>query len=1329
MELLRLVVIGLMVCTVLVAGVALGRRDEAPGDRERFGTLFQQGNYKDAYEGYRRLAIEPKTVPDRVGADLAQAIKCLVKLGRTDEIDDFREAVVAVHKDNWRLLQAAAKSYLNDPHQNGFIVAGKFHRGGHHRVGGQYVGSYGRDRSRALQLLVQGLDRARSDADRPAAGRYLLTLARALLTNRAESDSWRLQSLTPLDVLPDYDENPWAPLGGQEPVRAPVEPDGTPVYYRVPESFEKARNDGQRWRWALAQAVEIDPGLLNTARSEQADFWLNQFGTETLLEPGFSLGGSNGPPVNSGIYALDTLEDDETLARLATGIKRFTLPDEFNPIKIDQAIAENPETGKGEDALNALASIFENRRQLDRAADYLKGSQNRYGDDGWKVKQLDQILGNWGEFDTSSTQPAGRGATVVFQFRNGRRVHFEAHEILVGKLLKDVKDYIASGPGQLDWPRIDIVTIGYRLVALNQQQYVGRSVASWDLDLEPLPGHLDKRITVTTPLQKAGAYLLAARMEGGNTGRIVVWLDDTVIVKKPVVDKAYYFVADARTGQPVPQADLDLFGWRQVSVDGRNEFRIETKTLSVKTDDEGQLQVPASELTVPRRAYQWLVTATTPGGRFAHLGFTNIWAVSRHDPSLDQVKVYTITDRPVYRPGAPVRFKFWVARARYDQQADSDFARKPFTIEIHSPKGDKVFTKEFTADAFGGFDGTFELPSDATLGVYQVVIPNRGGGTFRVEEYKKPEFEVTVEAPKTPVMLGEKVAATIKASYYFGGPVAEAKVKYKVLRTKADERWYPVGRWDWLFGPGYWWFAVDSSWYPGWSNWGMFRPIVWWWGRPQAQPEVVAEAELPIRSDGTLPIEIDTAFARAAHPDHDHRYEITAEITDQSRRTIVGTGTVLVARKPFSVYTWVDRGHYRSGDTIDADVRALTLDRKPVAGKGTLKLLKIAYDAERKPVETAVESWDLTLDADGRAHQTIKAAVPGQYRLSATIDDGHGHTIEGGYLLTITGQGFDGASFRFNDLEIIPDRKEYRPGETIRLLINTNQVNSTVLLFLRPTNGVYLPPKVIHLKGKSTVEEVGIVARDMPNIFIEALTVADGKVHDEVREIVVPPESRVVDVAVEPSQKTYKPGQKAKAKIRLTGSDGKPFVGSTVLTVYDKAVEYISGGSNVPDIKKAFWEWKRWHYPQTESSLDRGFSNLTKPDETSMERLGIFGGPRDEQTAFMIPDGAGMGGGRRFRGIIGGMGGMGGAMGGAMVQPLRRWWAGRWPRRRHRPRVSPDSRMKEGSFPRTSSILRKDSPPFNPRSAPTSPTPPTGMPRSSPRPMARPRSSSRSPRA
>ncbi len=1242
MVVLRLVVSGLVVCCLLAVCVVLGQRAQVPGNREQFDKQFTAGNYKVAYEGYRGLALDAQTDPRHAGSDLGRAIECLVKLGRVGEVDEFREAVVTVHKASWRLLQAAAESYLNEPNKYGSIVAGQFLRGDH-RGAGRFVGAEERDRARALQLLKEGLEPARLDPDRPAVGRYFLTLAHAFMGNREQRDSWRLQTLTALDVLPDYDENPFSFGGGRESA-APVEPDGSPVYYRVPESFEKAKNDGERWRWSLAQADAADPGLLNTTRKELAEFLLDQFGTQTIAEVAPGGWSAAGRPEAAGPYALDTLKDEETIARLATGVKRFKLPDDLNPIKIFQSIAGEPKTGQGEEALASLATIFENRRQLDRAAVYLKQSRESYGDKdgGSKQKRLDQILGAWGEFITMKTHPAGRGATVDYRFRNGRRVHFEAHEIDVARLLSDVKEYINSQPGQVDWQRVGLDDIGSRLVELNQQQYLKRVAAQWDLDLEPTPGHIDKRTSVTTPLQKAGAYLLTARIDAGNTSRIVVWIDDTVVVRKHLANATYYFVADARTGQPVPRADVELFGWRMLPGARQNQFRLESKKSVLKTDDGGQLIVPIAGPPDQHGTFQWLVTATTPEGRLAHLGFSNIWAVGAQDRAYDQTKVYTITDRPVYRPGALVRFKFWVARAHYDQPDVAAFAGKTFSVEIRSPKGDKLLAKGFTADGFGGFDGSFELPSDAMLGAYQVFIPQRGGGWFRVEEYKKPEFEVKVEAPARPVMLGEKVPATIKANYYFGGPVAEAKVKYKITRTTADERWYPAGRWDWLFGPGYWWFAADSAWYPGWSQWGMHRPVTFWRRRPEGPPEVVAEAEVPIRPDGTLKVEIDTDLAKAAHPDQDARYVITAEITDQSRRTIVGTGTVLVARKPFAVYTWVDRGHYRAGDTIEAGIRAQTLDRKPVAGKGTLKLLKVSYDAEGRPVETPVESWDVALDADGQARQVIKAAAAGQYRLSSAIDDGHGHVVEGGYLLTITGQGWNGAAFRYSDLEIIPEQKEYRPGETLRLLINTNQANATVLLFVRPTNGVYLPPKLVHLQGKSAIDEVGVVPRDMPNMFIEALTVADGKVHDEAREIAIPPVSRVVDMAIQPSQTTYKPGQKATVKLRAINPDGKPFAGSIVVAVYDKSVEYISGGSNVPEIKEFFWKWKRHHRPQTESSLDVWFQNHLKQDERGMEDIGIFG-----ELAVADADN----GGEKDRamddvsrgGMMGGMGGMGGA--------------------------------------------------------------------------------------
>ena len=135
-----------------------------------------------------------------------------------------------------------------------------------------------------------------------------------------------------------------------------------------------------------------------------------------------------------------------------------------------------------------------------------------------------------------------------------------------------------------------------------------------------------------------------------------------------------------------------------------------------------------------------------------------------------------------------------------------------------------------------------------------------------------------------------------------------------------------------------------------------------------------------------MKVEIDTGVAKAIHPDEDQSYKITAEVVDASRRTIVGSGTVLVARKPFSVCAWLDRGYYNVGDTIHAHFSARTLDGKPVEGKGEVTLLKISYK-DGKPVETPVQTWPLSTNAEGTSQQQMTASQAGQYRISYKLTD------------------------------------------------------------------------------------------------------------------------------------------------------------------------------------------------------------------------------------------------------------------------------------------------------------------------------------------------------
>jgi uncharacterized protein YfaS (alpha-2-macroglobulin family) len=1199
----------------LLALSALALAQSSPPDHASAQKLMQDGNYAEALEQFRGLTLDeasPAPSADLI-SDYRGALVCYQQLNRIDEFDDYREAVVKAHPKDWRLIGDVARSYLEVVH-HGYLIGGEFQRGDH-RGGGEAVHVTARDRVRALQLYKQAFDlilqdeRSTNDADA-----FLTNYAAAVMQVRDFNQSWRLQLLTDLASLPDHEPG-WYAYGG-ETRGAPVDAEGNPIYYGVPDSWEAAQNDGERWRWLLAERTAWNADARVRELNDRATFLTQQFGVRTMADYGWWFARqTDSADVAKSTFDLHTLTENETIARLATGIKRFTLPDDQNPVALYKQIASEAASGSGDwsAAIGSLASEFEDRRQYNRAAEFWKQLVDAGNNPSGAEERLNQIIKPWGRFEAALTQRAGRGARVDYRFRNGKRVEFTAHPVKIRELLTDVKSYLKSSPEQLNWQQLNIENLGYKLVVEGQQKYLGEETARWSLDLDPAPDHFDRRVTVTTPLQQAGAYLVTAKMDGGNEQRIVVWLADTAIVKKPLPHKALYYVADAVTGKPLSKMNVEFFGYWQQHIAG-SRFRVHTKNFAEFTNNDGLVEL--SDATDNNR-HQWLAIATSgeadaSDGRLAYLGFSGVWSGDYYDSQYEQVKVYAITDRPVYRPGQDVHFKFWVANAKFDQPDASPFAAQSFLVEIHDPKSERVYSQSLVADAYGGLSGTFELPDGATLGQYQYTVVNHGGGGFRVEEYKKPEYEVTVDAPTEPVELGGKITATIQANYYFGAPVTEARVKYKVLRTSYANDWYPPGPWDWLYGKGYWWFAEDYDWYPGWGRWGCTRPSPWWFWRAPTPPEVVAEAEAEIGPDGTLKVEIDTAPAKEFHPDQDHSYQIQAEVVDNSRRTIVANGTVLVAREPFRVYVWADRGYYGAGDTIKLDMAARTIDGKPVSGAGVLRLLKITYE-DGKPVETEAFRRTLATSDEGFATIQIKAPEAGQYRVAydVTAKDGAGdkpgQKIEGGQLLVIRGDGFDGTGYRFNSVELTPDKREYAPGDKVRLQVSANRLGAAVLLFVRPSNGVYLPPQVVRLTGKSTVVEIDVEQRDMPNFFVEAVTVHGGKLHTAVREIFVPPVKRVVNVEVEPSAREYLPGEQAKVAFKLTDMEGQPVVGSTVVAIYDKALDYIAGDASSADIREFFWKWRREHYSQTETSLARGEQPVAKPNEIQMQNLGVFG--------------------------------------------------------------------------------------------------------------------------
>lgn len=1174
--------------------------------------LYKDGNWKEALA---QAEINFSTASDaKSDDDLSIAIQCMNKLGKYEDFEKFMGVAQKKHANNPKVLYQAAISLSSIPNY-GVWLDNEYLRGvsAHRNKGtkGEYASSNERDRVRMLQLLevAYGLTAA-SDKDRKV--NILQQWAATIQRNKNHQHSWKLQLLTDTKSLPEIELGYYRQATTQG---APVSDEGAPVFYEVPASYVEAGNDGERWRWLLAEHVKISPESENHINHQLASFLIQQFGVRSLQSFDWyqRIAHNDEKDKQVGIMQVHTLKDTETIARLVNGIERFDLPDSQNFIKIYQ---ENWDRGDIK-AADKLVEIYRDRRQYDRAAELLKIIISTKDDDAndTRQKKLDQIIKDWGKFENPGGAFTPQGEKrIALVYRNAKQVSLTLHEVSIQAIHDDMWEYLEGNPRTVDWNRTNLGNLLYNSVNGKNGKYIGKQIAEQTYALKPRAKHWDTRAELTLPsINKAGAYLLTGEMPDGKKFYTMVWVDDMMLVSRQVTGGTLYIAVDALTGRPIPGVELTIRGYRTEKMKKKTllrKYKITTKSFTEVTDDTGQVVI--KNVAGAERNFNWIVEARK-GDMRAWMGMQRIWSNHKDsDSSYQQRKAFCITSQPVYTPGTDAQGKFWVRDANYNLEKKSNYAGRKFCIQVIDPRGQKFQKAQFiTADEYGGIPFSAALSDEATLGVYQILLrfDNEngnyvGGGNFRVEKYKKPEYEVIVDAPSKPVQLGEIFEATVRANYYHGAPVTNATVKVKVLRHTHNSRWFPASRWDWLYGSGYGWMDVERSCYPGWGEWGCHGPLPFWYGRNYEQPELVTDEVMKLGADGSVKVQINSSLAKLIHGDDDHRYEIKVEVIDASRRAIFGSGSVLATRKPFQVTTWLNRGYAIAGERIQATTAAVTLDGRSVRGRLATTLYKISSDKSGALKETKVQKWERKAYAGEQAKLDFKVDKAGQYRLVSTVTDEKGRQIEGAVLFTARGIAGEEGEVRYNDLELITDKRTYAPGDTVKLLINTKRKNSTVLVMIRGMGD----RKLITLKGNSTVIEIPVALTDMPNFFIEAMTISDARVHTQVREIIVPPTKRVLNVAIIPSSEKYKPQEKGTIKIQVTDENGDPVSGNCVLAIYDKALEYISGGSNVAEIKSFFWKWRR-HYQRgywTQSIVIAGGS-MVKKGQLGMENLGRFG--------------------------------------------------------------------------------------------------------------------------
>ncbi|MBZ0138093.1 MAG: hypothetical protein K8I27_17185 [Planctomycetes bacterium] len=733
-------------------------------------------------------------------------------------------------------------------------------------------------------------------------------------------------------------------------------------------------------------------------------------------------------------------------------------------------------------------------------------------------------------------------------------------------------------------------------------KYIGEEVFTQTYTTGDDGNHNYTRLTFELPQTlPAGSYLL--EVDTGEAGimhrSLAVVTDAQVVIQTYNPDENLVLMLDSESGAPLADTSFIYKRWFTSWDGNKTVWHIDVSRY--KSDAQGRVRVP----TVGNGNWNGYLLYAENNGRYAWVQDGFPWWQRRgwNDYSTYDTRMYPMTDRPVYRPGDEVHGKV-ILRQR-DGGEWKNVNGGSFRIELYNTRGEEKLAKNIRATEFGALEFDLPLAKDAALGAwyYYVRAGNGnwiGSGTFQVEEYKKPEFEVMVTPPDKPVKLGQALTATIKGEYYFGGPAAGADVTYKVYRDFYFHSVYFPRRFDWLY------------------NWQ--TPL--YYGTPDQQfyrnssSELILDNKGKLNEQGELIIEWSTQKALEEWGKFDHNYRVEAEVTDSSRRTITGSGSVKALRRAFFAFVDNKLGFYRPGDKLDVEVRTVTADDKPVQTAGKLEIYKVTFvkgvDEEGMTkideLKTLLGTHELNTDERGLAWWNEPFSEAGTFELVYRTKDEWDSEIVGQTRVIVKADQWIPGSFRFGTISLIPQQKVYTQGETARVLLASDFNDAWMLISVMGGNEVITQSFVDMQKTGGQLElELTVGREHLPNFHINVLTVRRGELHTQTCELFVPPVDQFLDVQITSDKEWYLPGEKGTVSVIAKDKDGNPVQAEFALSIYDRSITYIMP-DRTPNIIKHFYGDRRSYRLNFVNSYNTGVSPA-QWDRQKYETLRWFGAP------------------------------------------------------------------------------------------------------------------------
>jgi hypothetical protein len=717
---------------------------------------------------------------------------------------------------------------------------------------------------------------------------------------------------------------------------------------------------------------------------------------------------------------------------------------------------------------------------------------------------------------------------------------FLVRQFFRGQFSMESRDYFRAKQASLA-KRSRIVGVAQfaQIPLLNDHQLVAR----WRQEMPPT--YISDSQDLPIDKLPDGLYLVEAT-DGHYKAYTLLMVSRIVLITRTSTGSILAFVVDRQSGDPIANAQV-VYGI------GRKEQGRAT------TDADGVAELHGA-VTKQADADSLWVTATT-ADEFAAVTPT-VWSFNNTETS--KWASYVYTDRPVYRPGHTVHWKA-ILRARVENHLE--LPKIPsIHVRISDEQDHPIFDQQMPITAEGTVAGDIAIAVNAALGYYTIRLGETDAdisGSFHVEEYRKPEYQVRVTAQNTRVLQGQSNQIVIDSRYFFGEPVAFGKVKYRIYHS-----------------PHYWWDEdedqsgsdstddEDQS-----SNTDMYGA------------DEQAEQTGKLDANGKLTINVPTKVdSSQRHTDQD--YYIEAGVTDEANREITGRGHFLATYGSYRIHVEPASYSVRAGSSTNFTVTALDYDNKPVQTHVHLALTWRHY-ADGKTTTTNGGSADVTTDQRGTASASVPVDQSGSAEVLASSTTPENRTVIDETWLWVFGSNeADWFSNSAQSVQIVTDKKTYSPGDTAHLSI-ISQVAPFHALVVATGYSVEFR-KVIPSDGMTVNFDLPITTDSQPNLDVSVFFLKDGQLYQASQQIKVPPVEQQLQVEIKRNEDVFQPQTPADYDVYTRDYRGNPVSADLSFGVVDEAIYSIYPDSS-GDIVKTLYP-NRFSFTSIDSSLQYYFS-------------------------------------------------------------------------------------------------------------------------------------------